>query len=284
MITISDAVRESLTQIRHEWDCTERVLKEAETTCEKVVFPSIQELRYAGRRLVDGLNVLFEEGREDKALDLLRDALFDCHRARHDAVDAVHSKVAGDMRLAVEYLGRDVVLSIFPEITEVQKLLHAIGRDLAEAREDRRDRDRIYKEIIVDDFRKLIGLHAVFLENEQAMKEMAERQRRAYDAAIEAVRVAEQARDEAKALAEEAARASERARAEADARATEANRIARRNLWVAAVGGVIALLSLAVAGAQLMQPTPSMAIERPASPQTPSPTLPPLSTPPKPGS
>jgi hypothetical protein len=258
------------------------VLKEAETTCEKVVFPSIQELRYAGRRLIDGLNVLFEEGREDKALDLLRDALFDCHRARHDAVDAVHSKVTGDMRLAVEYLGRDVVLSIFPEITEVQKLLHAIGRELAEAREDRRDRDRIYKEIIVDDFRKLIGLHAVFLENEPAMKEMAARQRRAYDAAIEAVRIAEQTRDEANSRAEEAARLAERARVEAVAGAAEANRIARRNLWVAVFGGIVALLSLAVAGAQWMQPAQTVANERAATPQTLTPTVPPLPTPPKP--
>src|SRR5229473_6540765 len=96
-----DTYKELLSTIREEWDKSEEYIKQAEQVNNAVVFPSIKELRYAGRRIVEGLYLIVSHGDRSKIEDLLRDAKFGCHRARHDAIDAATAKIAVDLDIAV---------------------------------------------------------------------------------------------------------------------------------------------------------------------------------------
>jgi hypothetical protein len=55
-----------------EWDLAEKYIKEAEQVANNVVFPSIKELRYAGRRIVDGLNLIVKDGEKEKNISIFQ--------------------------------------------------------------------------------------------------------------------------------------------------------------------------------------------------------------------
>lgn len=54
-----------LVEIAAEWDTAEKNIKAAELVSNQVVFPSIKELRYAGRRIVDFIRAI-NEGKSDQ--------------------------------------------------------------------------------------------------------------------------------------------------------------------------------------------------------------------------
>ena len=88
---MDEATRATLREIATEWDKAEQLMKLAERLRAKVIHPSVNELRYAGRRLVDALNVADDVERdEEKRRDFGRfigDCLFRIHCAQHDAID-----------------------------------------------------------------------------------------------------------------------------------------------------------------------------------------------------
>ena len=73
---------ELLVQIQDEWNIAESDIKQAEQICNGVVIPSIIELRYAGRRIIEALTKIQLGAPEIEISDLLSDARFNCHRAR----------------------------------------------------------------------------------------------------------------------------------------------------------------------------------------------------------
>ncbi|MDE2135573.1 MAG: hypothetical protein KGJ49_13370 [Alphaproteobacteria bacterium] len=104
-----------LGSIREEWNRAERDIKLAEQVCNEIVFPSINELRYGGRRVVEVVHKLLTDANEHEIDGLLADARFDCHRARHDAIDTAVSKIAITIDIMVEKLKYDAILPAFPE-------------------------------------------------------------------------------------------------------------------------------------------------------------------------
>ena len=80
--------------IQREWNAAEESIKRSEQIALDVSIPAISELRYAGRRLVDAMDIAQNGGNAQKVTAVLEDARFCCHRARHDAVDAALSKIA----------------------------------------------------------------------------------------------------------------------------------------------------------------------------------------------
>jgi len=100
-----------------EWNRAEADIKTAEMGVHSIVIPSVKELRYGGRRVIDAL---MEIARNPNNADntrikaLLDDAHFDCHRARHDAIDA--AKIAADLEIMTAKLGTPLywqLISIF---------------------------------------------------------------------------------------------------------------------------------------------------------------------------
>ena len=86
------AVKAALEEIKRVWDETEIVIKRAERIRAQVVEPAINELRYAGRRLVDAMHLADTAGANAKDRETfdsyVRDCLFRCYCAQHDALDA----------------------------------------------------------------------------------------------------------------------------------------------------------------------------------------------------
>lgn len=168
---------EILSAIRREWNKAEADVKLAEQVCHNIVIPAIKELRYAGRRLVDLLDEMSSGGDKSKMDDYLSDALFNCYRARHDAIDAATAKIAIDIDIMTRKLKYSAILPIFPKFPELRKLLRETRAKIVSSRNKREDREAIYSAIEADTFPGLVKMVEELQESEPMMREMAKQER-----------------------------------------------------------------------------------------------------------
>lgn len=155
-----------------EWNRAERAIKISEQVIGEDPFPSIKELRYAGRRIVEAFASL-DSGDDSDALAQLQDAYFDCLRAKHDAMDVAINEIAGRIRLSQEDLGPETVIQAFPEFTKLLRGLNVFENQIADSREDRGTRDEVYEEIQAN-FDDTLRLYDEFKASEALMKSLAD--------------------------------------------------------------------------------------------------------------
>lgn len=168
---------EVLVAIAADWNAAEYDVKLGEQVNKKIVVPAIKELRYAGRRLADAL-VAISQGKAKKDIDaFLIHARFNCHCARHDAIDAATLKMAIDLDLMTERLGHEAVLFAFPKFGELFGRIQAAQSLIASARAKRENRGDIYAEIAATDFQGLVELYKSAKASEPLMKKIAARTR-----------------------------------------------------------------------------------------------------------
>lgn len=172
-----DAYREILTSILTEWDQAERDIKQAEQVSLRVSEPSIKELRYAGRRIAEAIHLILLDGDDERIRKLLHDADFDCHRARHDAVDAATSKITSDITAMTNKLGYDIVLRSYPAFPIFYTTLRRIRQKIVHSRKDRQNRDAIYESIENVDLEKIVYDFQDLLLAEAIMKSLARKER-----------------------------------------------------------------------------------------------------------
>lgn len=163
--------------IKVEWDQAEADIKLAEQVCSEIVVPAIKELRYGGRRLVDMIHsVLVDE--DPKIIEgLLADATFDCHRARHDAIDAATAKISIDLDIMIRKLKYEAILPVYPEFPKLVAKLDGARGKIVQSRGNREDRAAIYAAIEVTDLPVLVKEYNDLRQNEPMMKAMAKRNR-----------------------------------------------------------------------------------------------------------
>lgn len=164
--------------IHDEWNRAEADIKQAEQVCAEVIQPAINELRYGGRRLIDAIGMANTGGDRVLIEALLNDAKFDCHRARHDAVDAATSKIAIDLDIYAKRLGIDVVLQTFPDYPALFVEMEAVRTKIVASRQDRQSREKIYSTIESVDFPALVSSYKRFIASEPIMRELAATQRK----------------------------------------------------------------------------------------------------------
>lgn len=169
----------SVVRLCDEWNHAEKAIKLAEQVNGEIINPAIYELRYGGRRVVEAL--VQKASDPDKALKLIDDAIFDCCRARHDAIDAATSKIAADLKIAVEKLGAHTILANFSGFSEFFGELSTAREKIANSREDRENRDGIYASIQETDLPKLVKRYSEFQASEPLMIEAARKQKRERD-------------------------------------------------------------------------------------------------------
>jgi hypothetical protein len=167
-----------LSAISEEWNKAEADIKLAEQVCDAIVLPSINELRYAGRRLIDALVAAAHDTDANRALALIEDAKFNCHRARHDALDSATAKIALDVDGMIKHLGFDVVSQCFPRLSELRLLLREARERIVESRANREARDLIYRTLLETDLPAMVRLHSLLMEGEGPMKETVKAARR----------------------------------------------------------------------------------------------------------
>ena len=169
-----------LKDIQNEWNCAEQDIKLAENVVNKIVIPSVKELRYAGRRIVDAIMVISDNPEcpdQVKLTNLLADARFDCHRARHDAIDAATAKIAADFEIMTKMLGYGPILGAFPKFPELYSALTKVRRNIVNSRGDRENREKIYSVLEQCDFRALVVMFEDLRMCEPMMLALAKKER-----------------------------------------------------------------------------------------------------------
>ncbi len=167
-----------LLQICTEWDKAEEDIKLAEQLNNKVVFPSIKELRYAGRRAIEVMKKQRAGADPSEIEALFRDIKFDCHRARHDAIDAGTAKMASDIDLMTKKLGYSSILKVYPEFGQLHRNLEGIRTQIAASRSNTVNRNEIYQEIEEDNFPALVKNFRDLQTSEVVIKGHARGERR----------------------------------------------------------------------------------------------------------
>jgi hypothetical protein len=163
---MQDDLRAALASIAHEWDKAEALIKLAEKVRAEVVLPSVNELRYAGRRLVDAW-AIHDEAESDvtarKNFDgFVNDAVFRCHCAQHDAVDATVLFVQSALNQYEAEFGLGPLTQHFPDVADLRLSLADAGDIIVSSRLHRGHRaseyDRIAKDhlpVITTTYRKI---------------------------------------------------------------------------------------------------------------------------------
>lgn len=170
---LQGALEKLLEELLAEWDRAEEAVKQAEFIQGEVVAPSVNELRYAGRKVVEALQLAANNDAE-RAQRLLNDAIFDCMRARHDAVDAITAFISMKLDAVTEEIGVDVVLQCFPDMPKLVAALGRVEEVIATSREDRTNRDAIYETLRQTDLREIVDLYGALKANEKLMQARAE--------------------------------------------------------------------------------------------------------------
>jgi hypothetical protein len=161
----------ALEELRKQWNKAENAIKIAEQVNGKIVNPAIYELRYSGRRIVEALAA--QKHDKNAAKKLIDDAIFDCCRARHDAIDAATSKIAADLKIATKRLGAKNILQNFPQYSELASMIDGIRSRIAVSRENREDRDAIYESIEAADLPAVVKVYNRFTSSEPLMIQAA---------------------------------------------------------------------------------------------------------------
>ncbi|PZR86178.1 MAG: hypothetical protein DLM68_10070 [Hyphomicrobiales bacterium] len=168
-----------LAKIETEWNRAEADIKTAEHVVANIVIPSVKELRYAGRRLVEALHLINTTPEDARTItSLLDDACFNCYRARHDAVDATTAKIALDIDTMVSKLGYDSILPAFPSFPKLFRELQSVRAKIVESRGRREDREAIYSVLESIDFPALVNSFNEMRASEDMMKALAKKSRR----------------------------------------------------------------------------------------------------------
>lgn len=132
--------RKEFTALQEAWDEAEQAIKIAEQVTGVAIVPSINELRYAGRKIIEAA----QADDESTAGDILRDARRDCFRAEHDAVDATVSLMSRHLDLLASQVGLAAIGSVVPEIGRFRLDLSAAEAEIARSRGDRGSRAEVY--------------------------------------------------------------------------------------------------------------------------------------------
>lgn len=159
--------------ITREWDQAELDVKTAEQVCQNAIFPAIKELRYAGRRLSDALTAIVQGKPREEVEVLLHEARLDCHRARHDAIDAAISHIGIQISNMENHLGYSAILKAYPGFGAFNRRYLAAQTLIASSRQARHERGSIYEQIEKVNFPGLAAEYSEVKASEPIMKSLA---------------------------------------------------------------------------------------------------------------
>jgi len=156
-----------LKKLISQWNIAERRIKKAEQVRgQEVVTPAILELRYAGRKFIDALLLILEKDwkKDPEAFEAIRrfleEAIENCVKAKHDAIDAMLDFVVTWLNEAESTIGPDKLQSIFPEYIDVTGKIVAAQDKIAQSREDRgTSKDAVYDELEQNEYNELLKLY-----------------------------------------------------------------------------------------------------------------------------
>lgn len=164
---LDDDLDKLLGMLIEQWNIAERRIKKAEQVRgNEVVASAIFELRYAGRKLVDALQITLNDDWQTKVESreavhrYLADATEDCVKAKHDAIDAMLDFVTTWFDDTEKLLGLGGIHKFFPEYIEVTGTIHQIQENIAGSRGNRHlGRDQAYDEVEQNGYDGILNLY-----------------------------------------------------------------------------------------------------------------------------
>lgn len=151
---MQEELKASLGKITIEWNKAEELIKLAERVRAEVVMASVNELRYAGRRMVDAWRVAEQlEAKPELKPEFegyVQDALFRCHCACHDAIDATVLFVQMAMDEYEKEFGLAALMRHFPEVADLRASLAEADELIVSSRKDRGKRASEYDKLAVE--------------------------------------------------------------------------------------------------------------------------------------
>lgn len=223
---LTEQLDKALKELIEQWNVAEHRIKTAEAVRGGVIVSSaIFELRYAGRKLIDSIQLALshdlaaDQATHGKACAWIGDATEDCVKAKHDAIDAMMNFVTGWFDETERLIQMDRLTQFFPDYLPVTAKIIGIQERIAESRQDRTKlRDGIYNEIEKDGYPEILQLFNTMRVSKDRLLEIVAREQQARE---------QLARDQAEALAAKA-------------------KFERWSIW-AAVGGVgVGVVGIAV--------------------------------------
>jgi hypothetical protein len=159
-----------------QWFRAEEAIKAFERLEAKVLMASVQELRYAGRRFAQILDVCHKKSGVFSPADLqeleihLIEAIQNCIKARHDALDAAVHFIHKRITTLISAVGIFEVRAHFPNFNLLEDEIKAIDRKIIEARADRSKLDGNYDAILLEHRDKLIRFYKELESSEFAIR------------------------------------------------------------------------------------------------------------------
>ena len=159
-----------------EWNEAEEWIKTGELINQSAVTPSINELRYAGRRLVDACESA-RCGDITAADKHILEAGENLAKARHDVADSVVGHISEYANKTRERIGAGEMKRHFAGYEKLFGTLKHAARKIAESRKERGRRNEIYNGIMREDLPELRQLHDSLEESLPAIEENIKKER-----------------------------------------------------------------------------------------------------------
>lgn len=165
-------------QFLEEWMRVEEALKKTERIKNEAFIPSINELRYAARRVVQA-NIDLNNGSasDEDVRRHLTEAIENCIKARHDAVDSAINYIHEKLNEACTSIGYPRIISVFPEYEETRKKMHEIDKMVIESRKNRSTLTEQYFEIEKTHLDKMVEFYLKLETSPKIVASMARRDR-----------------------------------------------------------------------------------------------------------
>ena len=173
-------VHEALEEFCAHWNRVEGRLKEVEQLRHEVIIPSINELRYSGRKMIDAWALYSKPQRTPDDEKQIREALSVArqylYNAEHDTTDAacfhIHEYIS-DLLKEHPYLD---IVEFYPPFADLHHRILSANEAIAESRRDREERIPIYKELGEKYVPELIkGYQALIISEKMALAEQKKR-------------------------------------------------------------------------------------------------------------
>ncbi len=145
-----------------DWMRAEEVLKLVERLKNEAFIPSIKELRYASRRVVEAQNLFRLHGVNASEKEIhthLVEAIENCRKARHDALDSAVNFTQDQLDKLINAVGLDTVAAGFPGYLKLKPKLREVSQLIIQSRKDRVQLDDKYEKIKRDHLEEIVNLY-----------------------------------------------------------------------------------------------------------------------------
>jgi len=164
----SAKLRNELEELLDYWAKIEGKVKDAEHLAQGVIVPAINELRYAGRRLLMVASIVSQKTISKEQTQRIKEELIKARQylqnADHDVSDGILTYMNQLREYADSEIGHEVIVKYFNDYTVLKKRLKEGISATIEARSNLAERPEIYKGVYETAISELRLMHDDFLQ------------------------------------------------------------------------------------------------------------------------